>query len=59
MTEWIEVGARYCVVHDGLMNDDDWVCDFSHADPEPNDEGEPRPCDGRVLYYKKEDDRDA
>ncbi len=53
MTKWIQVGVRYCVVHDGLMNDDDWVCDFAHDDDEPGTDGEPRPCHGKALFYKK------
>ena len=47
----IKVGVRYCVLHDGIANEDDYSCDFSHDDHDGRD-GEPRVCDFRELYRK-------
>jgi hypothetical protein len=44
--EYVPVGVRYCVVHDGLMEEDMSRCD--NAEP-PNDED----CDLRELVYKR------
>lgn len=62
---FVEVGASYCTVHDGLMNEDDDRCDFAvgdietgdthieeDEDGEPFDTGEPRPCEGHQLYMR-------
>jgi len=42
-TEWWEVGVWYCLVHAGVGNEDDSVCDFSL-----NDEAE---CERVELGY--------
>jgi hypothetical protein len=59
--EFVEVGAFYCDVHHGLMNEDEDVCDFAADDPELIDDedspdfGEPRPCTRLQLGYQRAD----
>ena len=53
-TGLVEVGVRYCSLHHGVMNEDDDRCDFSANDldtGEVGDDGEPRECEPRQLYY--------
>jgi hypothetical protein len=60
----VQVGAAYCTVHHGLLNEDDNACDFARDDiddgntvyevgddGEEYDTGEPRPCDPQQLFY--------
>ena len=64
--DFVPVGASYCTVHEGLMNEDDERCDFAVSDIETGDTlhevdedgedfdtGEPRPCEGHQLYMRE------
>ena len=56
MRRWEPVGVYYCTVHEGVMNEDEDVCDFARMDarmfPYEVDEDE-RPCNRLQLAFRK------
>lgn len=46
-----EVGVDYCLVHDGIRNEDDHRCDFAAHDDECDEDGEPRACRLVPMYH--------
>lgn len=49
--EWSDSGVGYCTVHDGVVEVDADLCDRVGDDDQPGEDGEPRPCDIRPLFY--------
>lgn len=49
----VKVGVRYCVLHDGVANEDDAACDFAENDVFLDHMEEARVCRFRELYRKE------
>lgn len=61
--DWLSAGVDYCMLHGGIRNEDEHRCDMAWHDidhsseiPEEElDDGEPRPCVLRSLYYQEDE----